>query len=134
MFHNLLVVLLILSSGLFLNSPQAQSYPIKSGIIEYVLTGRSYGTENISFDKYGKLIIVSKTLSFLVDGEVRNENLIVIIKNDSIFEFNSKLKTYTISSVFENSYNASNHLVNQELLLAMGFFHTGKEIVAKHEQ
>lgn len=133
MFHKPLVVLLFLFSGFLLKSQQVPCYPIKSGIIEYTLTGGYTGTETISFDKYGKLIHISKTVSFIVDGEILSENLILIIKNDSLFEYNTEQKTYAIYPVSATSYHASNHLVNHELLNVMGFSPSGKEIVAEYE-
>lgn len=132
MFYKPLVVLLFLFSGFFLKSQQAPCYPIKSAIIEYSLTGGSNGTETISFDKYGKLIHISKTVSFIVDGEIQVENLIFIIKNDSLFAFNTNLKTLTTYPVSENSSHVSNHLITDELLQTMGFLMTGTEMVANH--
>ncbi len=132
MIHKPLVVLLFLFSGFFLKSQQVPCYPIKSGIIEYTLTGGSTGTETISFDKYGKLIHISKTVSFIVDGEILSENLILIIKNDSLFAFNTSLKTFAIEPISLNSPHVSNHLVTDELLQTMGFLLTGTEMVANY--
>lgn len=111
-------------------------YGIKSGIIEYEITGSQTGTKKLYFDDWGRKQAEFTNSTIKVGKYTKHSNLLKITKGDWQYiinlENNTGLKRE--NPVIEKIIELKNHTnygeFGEQLLLISGGFESGGEIVA----
>ena len=82
------------------NSQQAKRYKVKSGIIQYKMTGMQNGTEILYFDNWGLREAKYTQTEISVMGMTQKENKVTVLDGNKIYTYDPVQRTGTI---MENS-------------------------------
>ncbi len=111
-------------------------YGIKSGIIEYELTGSQTGTKKLYFDDWGRKQAEFTNSTIKVGKYTKHSNLLKITKGDWQYiinlENNTGLKRENplIEKIIELKNQTNYGEFGEQLLLISGGFESGRDIVA----
>ncbi len=111
-------------------------YGIKSGIIEYELTGSQTGTKKLYFDDWGRKKAEFTNSTIKVGKYTKHSNLLKITKGDWQYiinlENNTGLKRENpvIEKIIELKNQTNYGEFGEQLLLISGGFESGRDIVA----
>ena len=112
-------------------------YGIKSGIIEYEITGSQTGTKKLYFDDWGRKQAEFTNSTIKVGKYKKHSNLLKITKGDWQYiinlENNTGLKRENpvIEKIIELKNQTNYGEFGEQLLLISGGFESGRDIVAK---
>jgi hypothetical protein len=111
-------------------------YGIKSGIIEYEITGSQTGTKKLYFDDWGRKQAEFTNSTIKVDKYTKHSNLLKITNGDSQYIINLENETGTkrenpvIEKIIELKNQTNYGEFGEQLLLISGGFESGRDIVA----
>jgi len=111
-------------------------YGIKSGIIEYEITGSQSGTKILYFDDWGRKQAEFTNSTIKVGKYTKHSNLLKIIKGDWQYIINLENKTGlkrenpVIEKIIELKNQTNYGEFGEQLLLISGGFESGRDIVA----
>ena len=111
-------------------------YGIKSGIIEYEITGSQTGTKKLYFDNWGRKQAEFTNSTIKVGKYTKHSNLLKITKGDWQYiinlEKNTGLKRENpvIEKIIELKNQTNYGEFGEQLLLISGGFESGRDIVA----
>jgi len=111
-------------------------YGIKSGIIEYEITGSQTGTKKLYFDDWGRKQAEFTNSTIKVGKYTKHSNLLKITKGDWQYIINLENKTGlkrenpVIEKIIELKNQTNYGEFGEQLLLISGGFESGGEIVA----
>jgi hypothetical protein len=111
-------------------------YGIKSGIIEYEITGSQTGTKKLYFDDWGRKQAEFTNSTIKVGKYIKHSNLLKITKGDWQYIINLEDKTGlkrenpVIEKIIELKNQTNYGEFGEQLLLISGGFESGGDIVA----
>ncbi len=111
-------------------------YGIKSGIIEYEITGSQTGTKKLYFDDWGRKQAEFTNSTIKVGKYTKHSNLLKITKGDWQYIINLENKTGlkrenpVIEKIIELKNQTNYGEFGEQLILISGGFESGGEIVA----
>jgi hypothetical protein len=111
-------------------------YGIKSGIIEYEITGSQTGTKKLYFDDWGRKQAEFTNSTIKVGKYTKHSNLLKITKGDWQYIINLENKTGlkrenpVIEKIIELKNQTNYGEFGEQLLLISGGFESGGDIVA----
>lgn len=111
-------------------------FGIKSGIIEYELTGSQTGTKKLYFDDWGRKQAEFTNSTIKVGKYTKHSNLLKITKGDWQYIINLENKTGLkkenplIEKIIELKNQTNYGEFGEQLLLISGGFESGRDIVA----
>ena len=111
-------------------------FGIKSGIIEYEITGSQTGTKKLYFDDWGRKQAEFTNSTIKVDKYTKHSNLLKITDGDSQYIINLENETGTkrenplIEKIIELKNQTNYGEFGEQLLLIRGGFESGRDIVA----
>jgi len=127
MFKKFVFLFVIIMMASTLDAQNEQLYPVKSGMIKYKFEGRANGTETIYFDDFGKLWSSLKVTSMLTDLATKYDSVLVILRNDTVFELN--IVEHTV--IIKNNLNRNiQNIISNNALTMLGFTKTGIDIIS----
>ncbi len=116
--------------------PGQKIFGIKSGIIEYKITGSQTGTKKLYFDDWGRKQAEFANFTIKVGKYTKHSNLLKITKGDWQYiinlENNTGLKKENplIEKIIELKNQTNYGEFGEQLLLIGGGFESGRDIVA----
>lgn len=139
-----LTIILLLINGLWAQQ-KYQHYTIKSGYIEYKVTGNSTGTKKMWWDNYGNMSrtesnVVTVTKIFGMTNETKEERISVTKKNQ-FWDANLVEKTYQTGiydieenlAFYQNMTEAEKRAFEKQMLDQYGGSIVGKETILGYE-
>lgn len=110
-------------------------FAVKSGIVEYEITGSQTGTKKLYFDDWGRIQAEFSNSTISVDKYSKHSNLLKITKNNKQYVINLDNKTGTkrenpvIEKMMELGEQINYGEFGEQLILIDGGYESGSDIV-----